>query len=908
MEKPTKEDIRKFLMGGNPLFGVVTVSVKANNDYAIIHRRDNGAKMVERIAYKPFLWATKRACTRLFNGNRLAIAKTLKEFNIECIGLDSTGIRSFENADIRECGYSVMFRAKIPMSWNVFLSFFKVAGNPVSYGSDEKQYLTIPREQQFLIDSGIRYYKGFNDYNDVVRAAVSCLYNSNKLCSISVKTNTNDYFEYCESSEIDTIVSFLRGLTRLNPDVIVGYDNESIWNEMESVCKKNGMTLSAVTKDIFSLDGWVSGVKIGENVEDIKQARISFGEVTDAYYGIRRAQAADSDFRSSDLDYAASYLKTGGEDCLGKTLSVDYSTHLADYQLCKILPVPFQECCIMGPAAQWKLLLLAWFYEKGLAIPPFKKKESFVGGLSKMFKIGRVTKVFKFDYHSMYPSILLTWKIPEREDYSGAMISFLDYVLTSREDYKRLSSDAEAKVDEKDLPKEDVNTEEYLHMLYMGANMSFKRLGVSFFGMYGAPQISPFASTENAELTTCIGRQCLRLMVSHFKRLGYEPIVGDTDGINWCGPSNYRYSVTSPYVGKGVNRYVVKGQEYVGYEADVAEFNELYFNNSAFDTCRMGLGIDERIDAEICLSRKNYVNYYSEKGNIHMTGNIMKSRALPDYIVEFLDKGVRMLLKGDGKGFVEYYYDTIEQIYNFRIPLRKIAMKGKVKKSLEDYRKDCDNNPDCVRQAWMELAMQNNKKVSVGDVLYYINTGEGVNCSDVSCEYRYFIYDSNGEKKDISARVNKDYAQYRKDAKNNGVGDMDLLSRAEFIGQRYRGVEEERKVRLQSILLTDDDLSKDTYSSPGREYNPSKYIELLNKRIQPFLVCFNPQVAERILVSKPSDRPWLSVSDCALSEGIQSDTCDTYEELMIMDEREKNFWRTHPEFEPPFLRECDMTL
>ena len=31
-----------------------------------------------------------------------------------------------------------------------------------------------------------------------------------------------------------------------------------------------------------------------------------------------------------------------------------------------------------------------------------------------------------------------------------------------------------------------------------------------------------------AEKTTCIGRMSLRLMISHFKRIGYEPIVGDS--------------------------------------------------------------------------------------------------------------------------------------------------------------------------------------------------------------------------------------------------------------------------------------------------------------------------------------------------------------------------------------------
>lgn len=905
LKKPTKEEIRQFLLGKNPLSGVVAVSVKGSDDFATIQRRCGERKIVDRIAYKPFLWATKRACARLFGGNRSIVSKRLRDFNIECVGLDAKGIKDTENVNVKENGYSVSFRAKSPMSWNKFLSFFKEAGNPVSYGADADrgQYLTIPRVQQFLVETGIRYYKGFNDYNDVLRAAVHCTYVDGILRSICVETNRKSHFEYCADNEINTIVSFLRGLFKLNPDVITGYDNESVWGEIEAICTRNGLTIASITKNIFSMDSRCSGVKIGEDVENTRQARFSFGEMTDSYYGIRRAQSADSDFRSDDLDYAASYLKVTGNSVLEKSLAVDYSTHLADYQLCKILPVPFQECCIMGPAAQWKLMLLAWFHEKGLAIPPFKGKESFVGGLSKMFKGGRVTNIYKFDYHSMYPSIVLSWDIPEKEDYSGVMAPMLDFVLTSREDYKKMSADTETKIG-----GNGVSEEEYLHMLYMGANMSFKRLGVSFFGMYGAPHVSPFASTENAELTTCIGRQCLRLMVSHFKKLGYEPIVGDTDGINWTVPQSYRYNVTSPYIGKGLNRNVDKGKEYVGCEADVAEFNELYFNDRLSATCRMGLGIDEHIDAEICLSRKNYVNYYADKDSVHMTGNIMKSRSLPDYISEFLEKGIRMLLKGDGKGFVEYYYDTVERIYNYRVPLRKIALKGKVKKTLEDYQRDCERNPDCIRQAWMELAIHNGKKVSVGDILYYVNTGNNANSSDVSCDRRYFISDPYGEKTDVTNRVNREYLQYQKDQKNHGINDIDIMSKPEFINNRYASIEEERDIRLQSILLTEKDLSEDTYSCPGREYNPLKYIDLLNKRIQPFLACFEPKVAGKILVSKPSDRPWLSVSDCMLRGGFQGDNCDTYEDLMVMDEREVEFWKSHPDIKPPFLAECEMTL
>jgi hypothetical protein len=57
-----------------------------------------------------------------------------------------------------------------------------------------------------------------------------------------------------------------------------------------------------------------------------------------------------------------------------------------------------------------------------------------------------------------------------------------------------------------------------------------KVLGNSFFGSYGSNNgsVFPWKSQKCAEQTTCTGRQCLRLMISHFHKLGYTPIVGDS--------------------------------------------------------------------------------------------------------------------------------------------------------------------------------------------------------------------------------------------------------------------------------------------------------------------------------------------------------------------------------------------
>jgi hypothetical protein len=42
---------------------------------------------------------------------------------------------------------------------------------------------------------------------------------------------------------------------------------------------------------------------------------------------------------------------------------------------------------------------------------------------------------------------------------------------------------------------------------------------------------------------------------------------------------------------------------------------------------------------------------------------------MPVFIEKFLDTAIPLLLYGKGKEFIEFYYDYIEKIYNYKIPL-----------------------------------------------------------------------------------------------------------------------------------------------------------------------------------------------------------------------------------------------
>ena len=267
------------------------------------------------------------------------------------------------------------------------------------------------------------------------------------------------------------------------------------------------------------------------------------------------------------VKYTRNYLADGYELVTGRYIieryllddlwecdRVEYTLNGTDFMLTKMIPLPFSKCCTMGTAGQWKAIMLAWSYENGLAIPLAENTGAFTGGLSRLLCVGFVGqksndrkkngndgKVVKLDFNSLYPSIILTWAISDENDLMKAMLYMLEYVLTTREKYKGLKKNAGKIVDKfnernnngEKLTAEEIAEWEQAKNEYKSNDnrqMVVKRLGNSFFGSYGSNNgaVFPWKSAKCAEQTTCTGRQCLRLMISHFHNLGYQPIVGDS--------------------------------------------------------------------------------------------------------------------------------------------------------------------------------------------------------------------------------------------------------------------------------------------------------------------------------------------------------------------------------------------
>jgi hypothetical protein len=468
------------------------------------------------------------------------------------------------------------------------------------------------------------------------------------------------------------------------------------------------------------------------------------------------------------------------------------------------------------------------------------------------------------------------------------MKGLLSYFRDSRIMYKNLASEYKS-IDKKKAKSYDTK------------QLPIKIFINSLFGALSAPQVFPWGDMDMGEQITCTGRQYLRQMLKFFMKRGYTPLVCDTDGMNFSLPDGGVED--RKYIGRGLNWLVKEGKEYTGYDADVAEFNDRFMRGT------MGLDCDGTWDSCINLARKNYATL-EHNGKVKLTGNTIKSKKMPKYIELFLDKGVKLLLNGNGQGFVEWYYEYLQKIFDQKIPLMDIASKAKIKQSIDDYIKRSKTKTKAgalmSRQAHMELAINEGLNVNLGDVIYYVNNGTKASHGDVqkvnkpkkgwSQEHLNLFFQTNeSHKEKVKFLLKNGWEQswsddnwVRSDSPNKEANtgiptdSAYQLAFSDLVGS---------VVQLNCYRINPQELE----SNPGLtgEYNIQRAIATFNKRVEPLLVVFKEEVRDGLLVKNPEERPFFTKDQCELINGIpfeEKDQDDIQKDLIDMEKGEVEFW------------------
>jgi len=900
----SQEVIEGFLNGGDDEMYIVGVEYDypTNTIWKIIQDPIEG-KIIKSDTFTPFIWVGDLTGLNFYNNSKAMQKKRMGEFGILIEKLDTHGNERLENG--------MTHIVKSIKSYTDLVSFFRMGGlNPW----DEKvrhHFTVLNPVEQYLIQKKKRLFKGIDEYSGVNRFVFdiettgldpeTCV-----IILIGVKDNrgmNETIAAFGEDGEKKCIERFFKYIKDLKPTIVAGYN--SAFFDWPFILKRaeilgvdvNGLTQIFTTQGMKEKEGML---KLANEIEPYKQHVIWGFNIIDIAHSVRRAQAINSEIKSWGLKYITTYLekekpnrvyvdgakiskiyldnesyyvnpKTGNykqigepgtenltqkypgkfeiwtgrkiveqylDDDLYETMVVDDSFSQSTFLLSKLVPTTYERIATMGTATLWKIIMLAWSYENNLAIPAKDEKRAITGGLSRLLNVGYSKNIVKFDYASLYPSIQLVYDVFPDCDVMGVQKSMLKYFRDIRIKYKLLAGELK-------------NSDPVLAEMYDRKQLPIKIFINAYFGSLSAPQVFPWGDMNMGETITCVGRQCLRMMIMFYMKKGYKPLVMDTDGVNFETPPNIDDTV---YIGKGLNEMVTLGKEYKGIEADTAEFNDIFMRNE------MGLDIDYVAPACINVSRKNYIIKMMKKGKekIKLTGNTIKSKKLQTYIVEFLDEGLKYLLNGDGLSFVELYYEFVSKIYNKEIPLSKIANKARVKQSINDYRKYVQKTTKAgslmSRQAHMELIMRSDYPAGLGDTIYYINNG---------------TKKSSGDVQKVSRPSKKVLEEY-------------LTKHGTPMPEDY--IEVNCYMIDEKEILNNPDLKGD--------YNVPRYLNNFNKRVEPLLVVFHPSIREDILIESPDQRQFFTKLQCELVNGfpLKEEGQDKLDEVMTLSDSEVLFW------------------
>lgn len=539
-------------------------------------------------------------------------------------------------------------------------------------------------------------------------------------------------------------------------------------------------------------------------------------------------------------------------DDLWETEKVDELYNQSAFMLAKIVPTTYHRICTMGTAGVWNLLLTAWSYERNLAIPDSDVYDKFSGGLARCYKTGFSRRWVKIDYASLYPMLQLTDDIFPIFDITGVIKKLLLYLTTTRNIYKKIANSDNLNEEEIYILKA---IDSDIYTKYTGNTLTdkdramcktkqlpIKILNNSLFGALGANIAFNWSDNVCAARITCTGRLELRHAISWFTQYGCVALLAVTDGINFQIPdfSNIKISQV-----KGVPDTILdepisieEAWQYNGKTGIGALIDK--FNAEEMKAPFMSVDNDGEFLSCLNLSRINYATLSlvkdkktgEMKEKVKLTGNTIKSKIMPEYIEEFIDEGLKLILQGKGVEFIDYYYSYAENIYYKSIPLKKIASKSKIKVSLAQYKKRGldKNGKEKGKQAHMELLIE--KRDAIVNELFEKHKADLSFKKDeekLSLADKYkLISDYMPPEPELDSIVYHVNTGYRKsDGSSNKIID------------RITGLE-----RYASNIITTEEL--DNNPTMTGDYNVVKYLDSFNKRVKSILVGFDPEIAKLI--------------------------------------------------------------
>jgi DNA polymerase, archaea type len=346
------------------------------------------------------------------------------------------------------------------------------------------------------------------------------------------------------------------------------------------------------------------------------------------------------------------------------------------FYLSQILPYNYGQVPRSGSAAKIESLFVREYLRKKHSIPKPQIGRQTSGGYTDLFLQGVFGPVIHADVESLYPSIMLSYKISPETDELGAFQKILKHLTGLRLDTKKQMKE-----------ESDPTKKSKLDAM----QSSLKILINSFYGYLGYSR-GIFNDYKAADMVTETGQKILRQMISQLSNENASLLEVDTDGLYFVPPPGH-----------------------------FGEENEKEFVAKLSRSLPQGinLSLDGRYEKMLSYKKKNYA-LLGYDGKVKVRGSSLISRSMERFGRDFIQHAIEFLLREDIEALHGLYVDFMRKILSRELPTKNVARTETVRESVEEYEAAVKMNRR-NRAASFEAAINAGLSLRAGEkVSYYI--------------------------------------------------------------------------------------------------------------------------------------------------------------------------------------------
>lgn len=531
--------------------------------------------------------------------------------------------------------------------------------------------------EQYLMLSGRTYFGGMA-YSDVRRLqfdleTTGLSTTEDRIFMISVRDSTG--FEACLDTgsvdEAELLRWFVRTVQERDPDVI---ENHNIFEFDIAFVIERARALGVelpLGRDGTAFTKQQDTLKLGERSERFTRYRLVGREIIDTLHAAKRFSAIQRDLRSRGLKQVAQYFGFARDDReyvpgaqIWTIFQTDpdrirrYASHDVEevdelskvlmgssFALASIVPRPYERIATAGTAQGLiEPLLIRAYLSEGHALPVGAATGgTYAGARTELFTSGILHNVVKADVASLYPSLMLSYRIGPESDQLGAFHEILAELTRLRLHHKEQARQSPPGSREQ--------------MANDALQAAMKVLINSFYGSLGT-SFALFGDLHAASEVTRRGREVLGQMLNALERRGLTLIEADTDGVLFSVPDGWT-------------------------EADERRLIDEI-------TAELPAGIivehDGRYAAMYSYAEKNYV-LKGYDGSIKIVGGSFRSSRWEPFGERFLAEAARLLLNDDLAGIGALYRQVCADLRARRLPAEDVCTMISLTKSPDEYQR-----------------------------------------------------------------------------------------------------------------------------------------------------------------------------------------------------------------------------